>query len=218
MSTISATTAASQSTVAASSASVNSDAQDRFLKLLVTQLKNQDPLNPMDNAQITSQMAQISTVSGIDQLNATMQSMATSFNSAQSLQATSMIGHNVLAPGNGILLQGSSAVGGVELDAAADAVTVSILDASGQLLHKVDLGAQDAGLLSFQWDGATDSGTNAASGNYRFAIEATSGGKKIGATALAVGQVASVTTGKTGVTLNVNEIGAIALSDVRQVM
>ncbi|MEI6598924.1 MAG: flagellar hook assembly protein FlgD [Comamonadaceae bacterium] len=218
MSTISATTAASQSTVAASSASVNSDAQDRFLKLLVTQLKNQDPLNPMDNAQITSQMAQISTVSGIDQLNATMQSMATSFNSAQSLQATSMIGHNVLAPGNVILLQGSSAVGGVELDAAADAVTVSILDASGQLLHKVDLGAQDAGLLSFQWDGATDSGTNAASGNYRFAIEATSGGKKIGATALAVGQVASVTTGKTGVTLNVNEIGAIALSDVRQVM
>ena len=172
----------------------------------------------MDNAQITSQMAQISTVSGIDQLNATMQSMATSFNSAQSLQATSMIGHNVLAPGNVILLQGSSAVGGVELDAAADAVTVSILDASGQLLHKVDLGAQDAGLLSFQWDGATDSGTNAASGNYRFAIEATSGGKKIGATALAVGQVASVTTGKTGVTLNVNEIGAIALSDVRQVM
>ena len=218
MSTISATTAASQSTVAASSASVNSDAQDRFLKLLVTQLKNQDPLNPMDNAQITSQMAQISTVSGIDQLSATMQSMATSFNSAQSLQATSMIGHNVLAPGNVILLQGSSAVGGVELDAAADAVTVSILDASGQLLHKVDLGAQDAGLLSFQWDGATDSGTNAASGNYRFAIEATSGGKKIGATALAVGQVASVTTGKTGVTLNVNEIGAIALSDVRQVM
>ena len=218
MSTISATTAASQSTAPASTASVSSEGQDRFLKLLVTQLKNQDPLNPMDNAQITSQMAQISTVSGIDQLNATMQSMATSFNSAQSLQATSMIGHNVLAPGNVILLQGSSAVGGVELDAAADAVTVSILDASGQLLHKVDLGAQDAGLLSFQWDGATDSGTNAASGNYRFAIEATSGGKKIGATALAVGQVASVTTGKTGVTLNVNEIGAIALSDVRQVM
>jgi flagellar basal-body rod modification protein FlgD len=106
----------------------------------------------------------------------------------------------------------------MELDAAADAVTVSILDASGQLLHKVELGAQDAGLLSFQWDGATDSGANAAAGNYRFAVEATSGGKKIGATALAVGQVASVTTGKTGVTLNVNEIGAIALSDVRQVM
>ena len=218
MSTISATTAASQSTVPASSASVASDAQDRFLKLLVTQLKNQDPLNPVDNAQITSQMAQISTVSGIDKLNTTLQSMAASFNSAQSLQATSMIGHNVLAPGNVILLRGDSAVGGVELDAAADAVTVSILDASGQLLHKVNLGAQTAGLLSFQWDGATDSGTNAAAGNYSFNVEATSGSKKIGAAALAVGQVASVTTGKNGVMLNVSEIGAIALTDVRQVM
>ena len=218
MSTISATTAASQSTAPASTASVSSEGQDRFLKLLVTQLKNQDPLNPMDNAQITSQMAQISTVSGIDKLNATLQSMAASFNSAQSLQATSMIGHNVLAPGSVILLQGGLAVGGVELAAAADAVTVSIRDASGQLLHKVNLGAQDAGLLSFQWDGATDSGANAAAGKYSFVVEATSGGKKIGATALAVGQVASVTTGKTGVTLNVNEIGAIALSDVRQVM
>ena len=218
MSTISATTAAPQSTVAASSASASSEGQDRFLKLLVTQLKNQDPLNPVDNAQITSQMAQISTVSGIDKLNTTMLSMAASFNSAQSLQATSMIGHNVLAPGNVILLQGSAAVGGMELDAAADAVTVSILDASGQLLHKVELGAQDAGLLSFQWDGATDSGANAAAGNYSFTVEATSGGKKVGAAALAVGQVASVTTGKTGVTLNVNGMGAIALTDVRQVM
>jgi flagellar basal-body rod modification protein FlgD len=218
MSTINATTAASQSTVAASTASVSNEAQDRFLKLLVTQLKNQDPLNPMDNAQITSQMAQISTVSGIDKLNATMQSMATSFNSAQSLQATAMIGHNVLAPGNVIPLQGGLAVGGVELAAAADAVTVSIRDAAGQLLHKVNLGAQEAGLLSFQWDGATDSGTNAAAGNYSFAVEATSGGKKVGTTALAVGQVNSVTTGKNGVTLNVNELGAIALADVRQVM
>ena len=218
MSTISATTAASQSTAPASTASVSSEGQDRFLKLLVTQLKNQDPLNPMDNAQITSQMAQISTVSGIDKLNATLQSMAASFNSAQSRQATSMIGHNVLAPGSVILLQGGLAVGGVELAAAADAVTVSIRDASGQLLHKVNLGAQDAGLLSFQWDGATDSGANAAAGKYSFVVEATSGGKTIDATALAVGQVASVTTGKNGVMLNVNEMGAIALSDVRQVM
>ncbi len=218
MSTITATNAASQSTTAASSTSTISDGQDRFLKLLVTQLKNQDPLNPMDNAQITSQMAQISTVSGIDKLNATMQTMAASFNSAQSWQATSMIGHNVLAPGNVILLQGSSAFGGVELDAAADAVTVSIRDASGQVLHKVSLGAQAAGLLSFQWDGATDSGNNAQAGKYSFAVEATAGGKAVGATALAVGQVGSVTTGKSGVMINVNEIGAIALSDVRQVM
>jgi len=218
MSTINATSAASASTASTGVVSTSSDAQDRFLKLLVTQLQNQDPLNPMDNAQITSQMAQISTVSGIDKLNQTMQSMAVSFNMGQSLQATSMIGHNVLAPGNVIPLQGGLAVGGIDLAAAADAVTVSISDASGQLLHKVDLGAQKAGLLSFQWDGTTDSGAAAVAGNYSFKVEATSGGQKIDTTALAVGLVDGVTNGKSGVTLNVNGVGAIALSDVRQVM
>ena len=218
MSTINATTAASQSTAPASTASVSSEGQDRFLKLLVTQLKNQDPLNPMDNAQITSQMAQISTVSGIDKLNATLQSMAASFNSAQSLQATSMIGHNVLAPGSVILLQGGLAVGGVELEAAADAVTVSIHDTSGQLLRRVDLGAQDSGVLSFQWDGTTDSGASVAAGGYSFAVEAIQGGTQVEATTLSAGLVSGVTTGKSGVTLNVNGIGTLALSDVKRVM
>lgn len=219
MSTINATTAASQSTTTnASSTSTIGEGQDRFLKLLVTQLKNQDPLNPVDNAQITSQMAQISTVSGIDKLNATLQTMVASFNVGQSLQATAMIGHSVLATGSVIALEGGSAVGGVELAAAADTVTVSIRDASGQLLRKVDLGAQEAGVLSFQWDGSTDSGASAAAGAYSFAVEAIQGGKKVEATALAAGVVAGVTTGKSGVSLNVNGIGILALSDVKQVM
>jgi flagellar basal-body rod modification protein FlgD len=218
MSTISATTAASQSTIPASTASVSGEGQDRFLKLLVTQLRNQDPLNPMDNAQITSQMAQISTVSGIDKLNTTMQSMAASFNAGQSLQATSMIGRSVLATGSLIGLEGGSAVGGVELAAAADRVTVSIRDASGQLLRTLDLGAQDSGVLSFQWNGTTDSGASVAAGGYSFAVEAIQGGTKVEATTLSAGLVAGVTTGKSGVTLNVNGIGTLALSDVKRVM
>src|SRR3990167_8514165 len=86
---------AAKAAPAAAGTNATSDAQDRFLKLLVAQLKNQDPLNPMDNAQITTQMAQISTVSGIDKLNSTLQSMAAAFNAGQSLQATAMIGHGV---------------------------------------------------------------------------------------------------------------------------
>ena len=73
--------------------------QDRFLKLLVAQLNNQDPMNPMDNAQMTSQMAQINTVSGIQELNATMKSMATQFQSCV-MQGASMIGHDVLLKSN----------------------------------------------------------------------------------------------------------------------
>ena len=194
------------------------DAQDRFLKLLVTQLKNQDPLNPMDNAQITSQMAQISTVSGIDKLNTTLQSMAASFSAGQSLQATAMIGHSVLAPGSALQLQNGQALGGVNLPQAADKVVVSIVDGSGLAVHKVDLGAQAAGVVSFQWDGITDSGASAAPGSYSFAVEAVQGGNKIDAVALALGLVSSVKQGANGVMLNVNGVGSVALSDVKQVM
>jgi flagellar basal-body rod modification protein FlgD len=194
------------------------DAQDRFLKLLVTQLKNQDPLNPMDNAQITSQMAQISTVSGIDKLNATLQSMATSFGVGQSLQATAMIGHGVFVPGGTLQLDNGAAQFGVDLPQAADKVTVSIIDGSGQVVHKTDLGPQPAGVLGFQWDGVTDSGASAAAGRYSFSIEAVQGGKKIGATALVLGMVNGVTQGKGGVTLKINGVGSVALADVKQVM
>lgn len=195
-----------------------SEAEDRFLKLLVAQLKNQDPLNPLDNAQLTSQMAQISTVSGIDKLNTTLQSMAASFSADQSLQATAMIGRSVLAPGSGLELQNGTAAGGVELPQAADQVVLSIRDGSGQVVHKVELGPQPAGVLGFQWDGVTDSGASAVPGSYSFAVEAVQGGKKIDATALALGLVSGVTQGKDGVALKVNGMGSVALSDVKQVM
>ncbi|HRH12904.1 MAG TPA: flagellar hook assembly protein FlgD [Azonexus sp.] len=199
------------------SATGSEGAEDRFLKLLVTQLKNQDPLNPMDNAEITSQMAQISTVTGIDKLNSTMQEMATAFSANQSLQATAMVGHRVLVPGSTLQLQNGAAAGGLELLQAADRVSISIKDGSGQVVHTVDLGPQPAGVVSFQWDGVVDSGASAVPGNYSFAVEAAQGGKKIDATALALGLVAGVMQGKTGVLLNVNGMGAVALSDVKQI-
>src|SRR6476469_10812857 len=94
-----------------------SELQDRFLKLLVAQMKNQDPLNPLDNAQVTTQLAQISTVSGIDKLNQTMNAMSSSFLASQSLQASGLIGHNVLAPGRDVLLQSGAGSAGVQLPA-----------------------------------------------------------------------------------------------------
>jgi flagellar basal-body rod modification protein FlgD len=210
--------AAALAAPAAAGAAATNDAQDRFLKLLVTQLKNQDPLNPMDNAQITSQMAQISTVSGIDKLNATLQGMAASFNANQSLQAAAMIGHSVLVPGAGLQLQEGLAQGGVSLPQAADSVVVSIVDGSGLLARKISLGAQAAGVVNFQWDGVTDSGANAVPGSYRFSVQAVQGGNKVDAVALAFGLVSGVTQGANGTALKVNGVGQVALSDVKQVM
>ncbi len=209
---------AAQAAPASAGALATGDAQDRFLKLLVTQLKNQDPLNPMDNAQITTQMAQISTVSGIDKLNTTLQSMAVSFGTGQSLQATAMIGHNVLAAGNTMQLQDGTALGGIALPQAADSVVVSVRDASGLVLHKVNLGAQEAGVVSFQWDGVTDSGASATPGSYSFSVEAMQGGNKVEATALALGRVGSVSQANGTVQLNIDGQGPVALADIKRVM
>jgi flagellar basal-body rod modification protein FlgD len=90
---------------------------DRFLKLLVTQLKNQDPLNPMDNAQITSQMAQINTVSGIDKLNTTVASLGTQMLQSQALQGAALVGHDVTIVGDGLSISGGVGVAGFELAA-----------------------------------------------------------------------------------------------------
>jgi flagellar basal-body rod modification protein FlgD len=192
--------------------------QDRFMKLLVTQMKNQDPLNPLDNAQVTSQLAQLSTVSGIDKMNATLQSLMGSFQSNQAVQAAGMIGHGVLVPGNKIDLASGKAVFGLDLASTADRVQVAVKDASGKVVHTMDLGGKNAGTMSLAWDGVKDDGSKAVDGPYTIEATATFGQAKIDATALAFGQVASVSTGKQGVSLNVPGLGAVSMSDVRQIL
>src|SRR4051812_28080749 len=102
--------------------------QDKFMTLLVTQMKNQDPLNPMDNAQVTSQLAQLSTVTGIDKLNSTVEALKGSYQTSQTLQATSMIGHGVLVPGSATTLVEGKALMGIEMSSPADKVQVTIRD------------------------------------------------------------------------------------------
>ena len=127
-------------------------AQDRFLKLLVAQLNNQDPMNPLDNAQMTSQMAQINTVSGIQQVNETLKSLSNQFAALQVLQGASMVGHDVLVAGNKISLTAGTVGGAIDLDAAADKVTIEILAPSGQVVDTLNLGALSAGRHNFTWD------------------------------------------------------------------
>ena len=116
----------------ANAATDPSAAQDRFLKLLVAQLNNQDPMNPLDNAQMTSQIAQINTVTGIQQLNQTMQSMATQFNSLQVMQGTSLIGRHVMTEGSSLPVTDAVGKGGFELGSPATDVKIEVMTAGGR--------------------------------------------------------------------------------------
>jgi len=212
----SATNTATATAATTSSAAANT--QDRFLKLLVTQMKNQDPLNPMDNAQVTSQMAQLSTVSGIDKLNVTLQALSDSMTSNQSLQATSMIGHGVLVPGNGIDLAKGSAYGGFDLPQAADKVDITINDKAGALIRNIQLGAQAAGMGHWQWDGLDNGGAKVEDGSYTFSVSTDQAGVKTDVSGLQFGMVNAVSQGKQGVTLSVGSLDGIAMSQVKQIL
>jgi flagellar basal-body rod modification protein FlgD len=207
------------------------DTQQRFLTLLTTQLQNQDPTNPMDNAALTSQIAQLSTVTGIEQLNATVTSLMASLQSNSTMQAAAMIGRSVLAPGSNVQLSTNTstatdgkvttthnAVFGAQLASAADDVKVTIRDASGAVVDSIDLGKQAAGTLPILWDGTKTDGTIAADGNYTFDISATAAGSPVTATKLAFGTVSSVSNGTGGTKLNVTNIGSINVSDVVQIL
>lgn len=198
--------------------STTQEAQDRFMKLLVTQMRNQDPLNPLDNAQVTSQLAQLSTVSGIDKLNTTLQALQSSYQTSQTLQATSMIGHGVLVPGSTIELADSKAIFGVEMPDAADKVKVTVRNAAGVAVRTFDLGSQSAGVVPLAWDGKTDGGTTAPDGAYKFEVSAVRGDENIAATPLSFGSVVSVTTGAAGVKLTLPGLGNVNFADVKQIL
>jgi flagellar basal-body rod modification protein FlgD len=218
MSTVQGTSSAtSAATTGVAATSTAQSTEDRFLQLLVAQMKNQDPLNPMDNAQVTSQMAQLSTVTGIEKLNASLQSMSTSFASSQSLQAAGMIGRSVLAPGSNLSLQNGSAAGGFTLSQPVDHAVVSIKDAAGNVVHSMDMGAQKTGNVMFSWDGATDSGAAAPNGTYTFSVSALQAGQKVAADTLSLGTVNSVSLNASGVTLNTDVLGAVDVSKVTQI-
>ena len=207
---------ASASTTTTKSAA--EEQQDRFLMLLVTQLKNQDPLNPMDNAQMTSQMAQMSTVSGIEKLNSTLNSLVDDIGASQSMQAASMIGKGVLVPGKNLTLSNGAAYAGINLASAADQVTLKIMDSSGNVIQTEKLGAHDAGVFNIAWDGVLADGTKASDGNYTFSVEAVQGGNKVTATALQIGTVSALVRSSNGFLLDLGSLGTVDFSEVQQIL
>lgn len=208
----------SASTGSTSSADSTDSAQDRFLKLLTAQLKNQDPLNPLDNAEMTSQLAQISTVDGITKLNATMQAMLNSSAESQTLQMAALIGHAVLVPGNTLVLSDGKSIGGVDMAGVADNVVATIKDANGLVVRTLDIGARE-GTSNYIWDGVTDDGSQAVDGTYTVSFSAKQGGDSVTATALEYVAVTSVVKNSQGIALTVgSQDTVVSLSDVKQII
>lgn len=211
-------TAGKNSQASATKATASEDMQTRFMTLLMTQLKNQDPLNPTDANQMTAQLSQISTVSGIEKLNATMDKLLASFSGAQNMQAAGMIGKTVLIAGNGLELGAGGALGGISLEAAAELVTVTIKDATGKVVQTQELGEQGAGMMNFVWDGKNDKGEAMPLGEYRFSVQASAGGKAVASTALQAGMVNALNMSKEGVSLQLSGNQSVAYSDILQIM
>lgn len=214
---ISSNTGVTAQTSASSATGSVDDAQSNFMKLLVAQMQNQDPMNPMDNAQMTSQMAQLNMVSGINQLNTTLSSALSSFQATQTMQASSLIGREVLVPSSTLQLSSGQAKMGVDLAQSVDSLKLAVLDSAGQTLRSIDLGAKPAGLTQLAWDGATDAGAAAADGSYSFKLEALRNGQSVTATALSAAQVGGVSLSNNNVRLSLPGLGEVALADVRQV-
>jgi len=196
-----------------SSTNSTDDAQDRFMKLLVTQMKNQDPLNPMDNAQVTSQMAQLNTVTGINKLNDSM----TSLINQQSYQATNMIGRNILSAGNTMELGEKGALFGVNIPNGADSMTVTIKNGAGAVVQTLTLGKQATGINALSWDGKDASGQPAPTGTYTFETTAKLGDTKTTSTTLSLAQVQSVTQMNGSSKLSLSTGKDVSLSDVLEV-
>lgn len=206
ISAVSSTTTASAGNAGSIANSDMAASQDRFLKLLVAQLNNQDPMNPVDNAQMTSQMAQINTVTGIQQVNDTLKSMSDQFASLQMVQGASMVGRQVLLESNTLSRQDGVASGAIELSSQADSVKVEILSAGGQVIDTLDLGARGAGRHRFDWNAAGYQGT----GEPQFRVLATQGKNAVASTALAQDKVLAV--GSSNGTLNLQLQGRAPLA------
>ncbi len=208
--------------------SVQAD-QDKFMTLLVTQLKNQDPMNPLDNAQVTSQLAQLSTVTGVNKLNTTLESLKASYQSSETLQAANMIGRGVLVAGDKVSLQEGKGIMGVQTDSAVDSLDIIVTDPrTGKDVQTIKLGPQPAGTTPIAWDGVPDPTQIGADGKpvslrdgkYLIRVVAERGGQPAtDARTLSFDSVTSVTTSaKDGVKLNLPTLGVVSMADIKQIL
>lgn len=194
--------------------------KDAFLQLLVTQLKNQNPLEPQDNGAFVAQLAQFSSLEGITTLNDTVSGLAGNYNSSQALQASSLVGRSVIAPGDKAVVDTTKSLSGtVVVPSSVAAATLKITDATGKVVRTIDLGAQPAGNASFIWDGKNDAGETVPAGTYSFGATTSIDGQAVALITNLPATVNSVTISQTGgeLMLNLAGLGSVALSKVQTI-
>jgi len=202
------------------SRSANDLGIDEFLTLMTTQLKNQDPMKPLEGTEFVAQLAQFGAVSGIQHMQSSMESLASSLRSTQALNGASLVGRDVLAPADGVELTPGIAVDGeITVPAGASNVQLRITDSSGAVVREIDL-PTEAGVSAFSWDGLGRDGSQLQGGRYEIEAIASVGGASESLGVLLSAKVASVTIdgAGAGLTLNTAALGAVPLVDVRRVM
>ncbi len=194
--------------------------QDEFMDLMVAQMKNQDPMDPMDNGAFLAQIAQFSTVTGIDELNSSFDGLSSSITSDQGLQAASLVGRTVVVPTDAAVLgAGGTVQGEISLPASTSNLSVSISDSNGVLVRRIDLNTQQAGQVPFSWDGLLEDGTYADPGVYQIRAEAPINGESQALATQVQANVDSVVLGGSqGLLLNLAGLGAYQFSDVQQIL
>lgn len=191
--------------------------QEDFLKLMITQFQNQDPFKPMENGEFLGQLAQFSTVNGIDSLNTSFSGLAGSIQDEQALQAANLVGRSVLAVTDiGYLADDGLVNGAVEIDGAVSNVQIEISNAAGEVVQRLNLGEQSAGLARFSWDGMNADGERAPADHYQITARVVRGNNVESAATLVEADVESVTLGQFGSGMTLNLFGGDALS-LRQV-
>jgi flagellar basal-body rod modification protein FlgD len=195
--------------------------KDAFLQLLVTQMKNQNPLDPQDNTEFVGQLAQFSSVESLANLNTSVTAISSNYASSQALQASSLVGRSVIAASNTALVDPTKGLSGsVAVTATSTANTVGIYDGTGNLVRSLDLGSSAAGNASFTWDGKDDTGAAVKAGTYTFKASSTIDGVATDMTTYLPATVSSVTMATTTggeMTLNLAGQGSVALSKVQSI-
>lgn len=196
--------------------------EDAFLKLMLAQLKNQDPMKPMENGEFLTQLAQFKSVAGIDDMKNSFDKFAGQMQSNQALQASSMVGRWVLAPGSSSYMWDKRPYieGAVNIPSSTSSVTLHIYTADGQLQRTIDLGSRQSGMSDFIWDGADDFGNPLPAGKYQIKASAEIDGKSESLKVFTANPVESVTLNKGGgeITLNVSGVGKVSMNDVEKIM
>lgn len=192
--------------------------KNEFLELLVAQMNNQNPLEPQENGEFIGQLAQFSTVEGVEKLNSSMETILSGYQSSQALQASSLVGRKVIVPADKAVVDTSETFkASLVLPTSSSNVFVNVYDSTGASVGRVNMGAQEAGNISFMWDGKDSSGKVLPPGTYRFEAQATYQGETKGLYSLLPANVDSVTLGQNGgeLMLNLAGVGSIGLSQVQ---